>query len=181
MNQTRGVDRLVELLFKNGQLIREHTKPSEKLNLASFVQLHILQFIAIADSKKPINPHTFPSGVTPHRKSQKLFGNQPSRAKGYFEGVGVNMSDVANHLNITPPSATSLVNNLVKNTKLKRVSDASDRRIVRLQLTPSGLRALREGRAQLINRLKGVFEVLNQKEQKQMIAILQKISKQYKI
>lgn len=145
MNQTRGVNQLVELLFKTGQLIREHTKPSEKLSLASFAQLHIMQFVAMADNKKPIN-----------------------------------MSAIANHLNITPPSATSLVNNLVKNKDLKRISDTKDRRIVRLELTRRGLKALARGRAQLIKRMEVVFSVLNQKEQNQMISILQKISKQYK-
>ena len=146
MNQTKGVDQLVEMLFNTGQLIREHTKQREKLSLASFAQLHIMQFVAMADHKKSIN-----------------------------------MSDIANHLNITPPSATSLVNHLVKNRELKRIPDASDRRVVQLKLTPRGLRNLAKGRGQLIKRMKKVFSVLNQKEQNQIIAILQKISKQYKI
>lgn len=146
MTKTKSVGQLVELIFKTGQLIRERMKPSEKLNPASFVQLHILQFIAMADSKKPIN-----------------------------------MGHVANFLNITPPSATSLVTNLVKNGKLKRVADTRDRRIVQLELTPQGTKALMEGRARLMKRMKKIFLVLNQKEQNQMVAILKKISKQYKI
>ena len=146
MNQAKSVNQLVELLFTTGQLIRERTKPSEKLSLASFAQLHIMQFIAMADNKKPIN-----------------------------------MSDVANYLNITPPSATSLVNNLVKNKELKRVPDTNDRRVVRLILTQSGLKTLARGRARLIKKVKEVLGVLSHKEQNQMVAILQKISKQYKI
>src|SRR3989344_8311423 len=133
MNRTKSVDQLIELLFKTGQLIREHTKPREKLNLASFVQLHILQFIAMSDINKPIN-----------------------------------MSDIANYLNITPPSATSLVNNLVKNKELKRVPDTNDRRVVRLILTQSGLTTLVRGRARLIKKVKAVLGGLSRKEQNQM-------------
>jgi len=50
------------------------------------------------------------------------------------------MRDIARHFNITAPSATSLVEVLVREKMIVREQDARDRRTVRVRLTPAGKR-----------------------------------------
>lgn len=54
------------------------------------------------------------------------------------------MHDLAEHLAITAPSATSLVNALERKGLVKRAADAGDKRSVRLSLTGVGKRHLEE-------------------------------------
>ena len=51
------------------------------------------------------------------------------------------MRDLSQHFKITAPSATSMVEGLVRGKCVRRVRDAHDRRSVRLSLTPAGARA----------------------------------------
>lgn len=48
------------------------------------------------------------------------------------------MHDLAHHLAITPPSATSLVHSLVSAQLVRRLQDPKDKRTFRLELTPTG-------------------------------------------
>lgn len=66
------------------------------------------------------------------------------------------MREVANFLAVTPPSATSLVNTLIRHKLVTRVVDTEDRRIVRLKLTRTGSRLLAD-------RLEIVFRALEKK------------------
>ncbi|MCX6766933.1 MAG: MarR family winged helix-turn-helix transcriptional regulator [Candidatus Moranbacteria bacterium] len=58
------------------------------------------------------------------------------------EGKEVLMKDLASHLFIAPPSATSLTDDLVKAKLVKRSEDKKDRRTTAISLTPKGKRAL---------------------------------------
>ena len=46
------------------------------------------------------------------------------------------MKDIAHHLRITPPSATTLIDAMVENKLVKRENSIGDRRSVRVVLTP---------------------------------------------
>jgi DNA-binding MarR family transcriptional regulator len=61
--------------------------------------------------------------------------NTNERAHG---GASPSMREVAVYLMIAPPSATALIDGLVKGGMLERTSDAKDRRIVRLALSKKG-------------------------------------------
>ncbi len=87
------------------------------------------------------------------------------------------MSDIAKHLCITRPSATSLINGLVKSGHLRRLHDRLDRRSVRLTLTAQGKKTLTQGFGQMNKQLHQLLEILNPLEQKQMIVILTKLTK----
>ncbi len=86
------------------------------------------------------------------------------------------MKEVANYFCITPPSATSLVNPLIKSRMLKRVSDKSDRRAIRLFITPKGVRKLKDGFGKIQNSMRKILVRLNKKEQENLIKILKKLS-----
>jgi len=55
---------------------------------------------------------------------------------------GATMSDIAEFLHIELPSATSLVNKLVRKNLAKRSSDKEDRRVVKIDLTETGTKLL---------------------------------------
>ncbi len=85
------------------------------------------------------------------------------------------MKDLAGYLCVAPPSATSLIDHLVKEEYLKRVADVSDRRIVRLEITPNGKRELKKSYTNIAKHIKETLKVLNKKETEQFITILEKL------
>ncbi len=88
------------------------------------------------------------------------------------------MKDVAQHFGITPPTATVIINRLVKTGQLQRVLDVHDRRIVRLSITERGAKNLRSGFQRVGERMRTLFKDLSPAERKQFTNILIKISKQ---
>ncbi len=87
------------------------------------------------------------------------------------------MKNVADFLSITPPSATSLINGMVREQFLARCFDSQDRRSVRLRITTGGEKILRRGFKQMTRHMKEIFSCLTVKERKQLTAIYRKIYK----
>ncbi|HVS79621.1 MAG TPA: MarR family transcriptional regulator [Candidatus Paceibacterota bacterium] len=85
------------------------------------------------------------------------------------------MKDIAEYLHILSPSATDIVNRLVRDGKLERRKDKADKRIVRLHLTPSGKKMLNAGLKQMKERLQAALSVLNAEEKSELAALLEKI------
>jgi len=86
------------------------------------------------------------------------------------------MKDVADFLLITPPSATSLINSMVKEKLIIRRPDDTDRRIVHLRITLKGNKILCQGFKEITNHMKEVFACLTEKERKQLSNIYRKIN-----
>jgi len=59
-----------------------------------------------------------------------------------YEHEGLTMKELAEHLGITSPSTTSLVNRLVRLKWVSRMADPSNRKLVRLKLAPDGKKIL---------------------------------------
>lgn len=74
------------------------------------------------------------------------------------------MKEVAEHLSITAPSATTLVNSLVKRGLVAHRVDASDRRSTRLILTKKGKAELKYVVTRGTRLLGGLFDTLSPKE-----------------
>ena len=89
------------------------------------------------------------------------------------------MKDIADYLCITPPSATSLTNSLVKARQLERIHDKDDRRFVRLVITPKGKTALASGFKKITTRMRKVVSNLDAKERDDLFKILEKFSRAY--
>jgi DNA-binding MarR family transcriptional regulator len=85
------------------------------------------------------------------------------------------MKEVAKFLGITPPSATVLVNRLVKTGELKRVLDSNDRRTVNVAATVSGVKQLGTCRRQMAKRLSAVVARLTPDENMQLTSILKRL------
>ncbi|MFH0929704.1 MAG: MarR family winged helix-turn-helix transcriptional regulator [Candidatus Moraniibacteriota bacterium] len=93
------------------------------------------------------------------------------------EGKEVLMKDLASHLFIAPPSATSLTDDLVKAKLVARSEDKKDRRTTAISLTPKGRRSLANFLKKKMDKAKKRIDKLTYSEKKSMLRILEKISK----
>lgn len=87
------------------------------------------------------------------------------------------MKDIAAFLGVTPPSATVLVNRLVRSRELTRVAGAADRRTVQVALTPEGRKNLDSGCQLMVKRLGSILSRLSGAEKKQLTSILKHLLK----
>lgn len=87
------------------------------------------------------------------------------------------MHDVADYLRITAPSATGIVNALVKQGLVTRKPDAEDRRRVLLTVTAKGIRTLDEACERRQAAFARVMEPLNSADRKELARILSVITK----
>ena len=89
------------------------------------------------------------------------------------------MKAVSSFLCITPPSATSIINNLVKSQMLERIPDGNDRRIVRLRVTDSGKAFVQNHGQAVAAQMETILHNLNNEEQLQLINVYKKLSNIY--
>ncbi len=89
------------------------------------------------------------------------------------------MKEVADYFCITPPSVTSLIDSLVKSGVVKRVYDKNDRRAIRLFITSKGKKEFEKGINKINDNMRKVLRQLNLKELKNLMKILEKLSKIY--
>jgi len=86
-----------------------------------------------------------------------------------------NMQDVANYFKIRAPSATFLVDELVRAGHLKRQANTKDRRKVELTLTPKGKKAFKIFEEKRTKILHSLFGALDEPDRKELNRILEKI------
>jgi len=86
------------------------------------------------------------------------------------------MKSIADYLHIKPSSTTPVIDNLAKKGNIKRISDNKDRRVVYIELTAKGSTNLQKKYKSIHKTIKNVFGKLNDKDKKNLIIILQKIS-----
>ena len=91
------------------------------------------------------------------------------------EHEGITMKEVAAFMKISAPSATSFVNRLVKMKWVERVTDVTNRKLVRLRMTDEGKKMLVEKIAQKKNMMRGIIDLLSSDDQEQMIRIYQNL------
>ena len=89
------------------------------------------------------------------------------------------MKDVADYLAISPPSASAIVENYVKDGQLERVLDKSDRRVVRLKLTRKGKTLLSNHMANIVKVVEGILAMLDPKQIEELKIIMKKLIVQF--
>lgn len=90
------------------------------------------------------------------------------------------MKRIAEYLHIKAPSATSLVNGLVKAGYIKRMTGEKDRRMVKMIITNKGKDFLKDGLKQMTEKLKDVLLKLDQKQIDNFIKMMEEINNVYK-
>jgi DNA-binding MarR family transcriptional regulator len=84
------------------------------------------------------------------------------------------MKEVAESFDITPPSATSLVDTLAKVGFVKRLEDPNDRRIKRIVITKKGENMLEQRQKEVADHMRKKLEKLNESELESLTKILSK-------
>ena len=88
------------------------------------------------------------------------------------------IKEIAEHLKITPPSTTAIIEIMQKKKLITRVSNDKDRRTIRVALTPTAwkfFKSLHEKKLAIFSRM---LSRLSNEEQKQFIKILTKLIKE---
>ena len=93
------------------------------------------------------------------------------------EHEGITMKEVAKMLHVSSPSATSIINRLVRLLWVTRKHDHLNRKLVRLRLTPAGTRMLHAQQRKRDSMLRTIFGGLSKAEQKQLALIHEKLRK----
>ncbi len=82
------------------------------------------------------------------------------------------MKELAVHLGITSPSATSLVNRLVRIKWVIRMTDPLNRKLVRLRMAPAGKTAIQATMKMQSKAMKDVLLLLNPKDRTDFARVL---------
>jgi|GEM_PF-1598410 len=90
------------------------------------------------------------------------------------------MKRIAEYLHIKAPSATSLINGLVKANHVKRITDQNDRRMVHMVVTKDGEKFLEDGLKHMTEKLKVVLLKLKKGQIDNFIKIMLDINNTYK-
>ena len=90
------------------------------------------------------------------------------------------MKRIAENFHIKAPSATSLINGLVKAGYVKRIIDKNDRRKVQMVTTKEGEKFLKEGQKHMTEKLKVVLLKLKKGQIDSFIKIMLDIKSTYK-
>lgn len=97
---------------------------------------------------------------------------------GYvIEHKNPTMKNVADHLCITPASASSLADGLVEEGFLERTFEKNDRRVVKLRITKKGKDFLKKSIRHANKQMEVMFSALDDKEVDFFIHILEKFTK----
>ncbi len=88
---------------------------------------------------------------------------------------GISVKDLAEISSVTPGAITQFIDPLVEKGLVAREGDPNDRRIVRLKLTEQARSHFEKFRKEHLESMFKIFEVLNDDEIKQLIALFTKI------
>ncbi len=92
-----------------------------------------------------------------------------------FEHPGTSMKEIANMLCITSPSATVLMDRLVKQKYVQRYHDATNRRLVRLQLTQVGTKMMKQKMSERRQMISAILSTLSVTDLETLDSILKKV------
>ena len=89
------------------------------------------------------------------------------------------MTELADHLGVRPPTATSMINHLVKDKLVRRTVNGDDRRIVILEVTPKGKREAQKVLEKVSHKFNLIFAGLSARDASQFINTLEKVIYNY--
>lgn len=89
----------------------------------------------------------------------------------------LSMSEISNHLAITKPAVTNLVDRLEGKKFLKRIPHTEDRRVIRLQIQPKGKKVITEIQGQSLALLLKAYDQFDRKEHRILSRFYATVSK----
>jgi DNA-binding MarR family transcriptional regulator len=119
---------------------------------------------------------------------KELFNRQPSEFIKFkltmpqffilnllFKQGASNMTTIAHFMNVSTAAITGIVDRLVKYGYVVRVSEPGDRRVVKVRLTPQGLRLVMRGNEKKRQMMVDIFSKISQREREEYLKILMHI------
>jgi DNA-binding MarR family transcriptional regulator len=91
------------------------------------------------------------------------------------EHKGLTMKELAESLHVASPSATALVNRLVKLSWIERMPDPKNRKLVRVKLTEGGKKFLKRKHQKRREIMQELFQFLTPQEQETLASLNEKI------
>ena len=114
------------------------------------------------------------------RKKSKEFGLSVSQMEVLHyvvEHKNPTMKEIADHLQVKPPSATTIIETLCKKKLLKREVSGKDKRITRVSFTEDIWKFFKTFKSKKILILKSIFSELNDVDKKDLIRIINILNK----
>lgn len=116
-----------------------------------------------------------------HQK--KIIGYKPSEIKLLFaikkglttSNADMKVSEISKILKVTAPTVTQLINDLEKDDLVTRMTDPSDRRVVRIKLTEKGLIITEKAKEAFFQSFSGLIDYLGEEESNQLADLLSKV------
>ncbi|MEI7765489.1 MAG: MarR family transcriptional regulator [bacterium] len=118
--------------------------------------------------------------VSELRKKSKEFGLSLSQMEVLHfvvEKINPTMKDIAEHLQIKPPSATTIVETLCKMKLLKREISREDKRIIRISFTENIWKFFKSIKNKKFLILKSIFSTLADDDKLELIRIIKILNK----
>jgi DNA-binding MarR family transcriptional regulator len=97
-------------------------------------------------------------------------------ALGLLDRGGLRMSELAHELDISEPASTALADRLVRGGLVDRQADPADRRIVRLELSPTGHDLMSRWGSHRRRVITTAFEVLSDRQLAAFIDIMETLA-----
>ena len=91
----------------------------------------------------------------------------------------VSVSDISNHLRVTSPSVTHLLNSLEEKGMVKRTQDELDRRSVNVELTEEGLAFILKAEKRMIDTFHGLIEYMGMEKSDELCNLIAEVSKYF--
>jgi DNA-binding MarR family transcriptional regulator len=110
-------------------------------------------------------------------ESLKLYPGQPKFLAIIKENEGVTQKELAQIHNVKPATITGMLSKLEANHYVYRVPDESDKRILRVYLTPEGRRMAEQSQKFIVNLTETMFRGFSKEELQAFLKLTEKITK----
>lgn len=97
-------------------------------------------------------------------------------ALGHLKGGSVTMRELAKHLDVSESSATAVSDRLIRQGLVERSSDPTDRRVVRLSLSPAGSALVERLDEAATSKIGELLAALTDTQLEQLIDILETLA-----
>jgi DNA-binding MarR family transcriptional regulator len=107
-----------------------------------------------------------------HERS--YMGFKPSEIRVLFcvAGGDMKVSEISKRMHVTSPTVTQVINSLEANGLVERSVDPTDRRAVRVQLTPKGESVRQKAREALFSSFSGLIDYLGEERSNEFADLL---------
>lgn len=111
-----------------------------------------------------------------HRtENENLYPSRPKLLSLIKAHEGISQKDLSEKTYVTPATITGILNKLEANHYVYRIADESDKRVMRVYLTPEGHLLAKQGEAFLVNMIEQLFDGFTDEELHTFLTLTEKL------